>query len=209
MQRHGAVRSRPSDLDARRDRLALKRRSTTLGGGFGAVKTRWQEPDLYAAVEDARATRRPRRSPRRRLDHRARGRRGLYAGNEYEQGTPDAEGAIALDGAAARRLRTAKRGLDQAELGTGTRRVFEFALRLRRASNGRQQVTAVAQGEHHEVHRRRSGCASRARRGREAGRGRDRIVDNMCMSSCSAGGVRRRSCCRTSTATSSPTSARA
>ena len=77
-------------------------------------------------------------------------------------------------------------------------------------TNGRKKVTAVTQGEHHEVHRRPLPRTSRARSPSEYPdiEFQEVLVDNMCMQlvqkpeDCTTCW-----CCRTSTATSSPTCA--
>ena len=88
----------------------------------------------------------------------------LYAGIEYEQGTPDAEELIALDRVEGRQAALAgRRHLDQADL--DHRHAADLRVRLRlRAPQRPPQDHGRPQGEHHEVLRRP--LAARRARGR-------------------------------------------
>src|SRR5213076_2136170 len=106
----------------------------------------------------------------------------LYAGIEYEQGTPEAEELIAWIESKGGRLRHRDAGISIKPISvTGTRRIFEFAFDYARR-NGRRKVTAV-----HKANIMKFTDGLWLRVAREVAAENtdvefdDRIVDNMCM----------------------------
>jgi isocitrate dehydrogenase (NAD+) len=106
----------------------------------------------------------------------------LYAGIEYEQGTPDAEELIAWIKSKGGRLRHDDAGISIKPISvTGTRRIFEFAFDYAR-KNGRTKITAV-----HKANIMKFSDGLWLRVAREVAAENDdidfddRIVDNMCM----------------------------
>jgi isocitrate dehydrogenase (NAD+) len=106
----------------------------------------------------------------------------LYAGIEYEQGTPDAEELIAWIESKGGRLRHTDAGISIKPISvTGTRRIFEFAFDYAR-KNGRRKITAV-----HKANIMKFSDGLWLRVAREVAAENDdiefddRIVDNMCM----------------------------
>jgi isocitrate dehydrogenase (NAD+) len=106
----------------------------------------------------------------------------LYAGIEYEQGTPEAEELIAWIESKGGRLRHRDAGISIKPLSvTGTRRIVQFAFDYARA-NGRKKVTAV-----HKANIMKFSDGLYLRVAREVAAENpdiqfdDRIVDNMCM----------------------------
>jgi len=106
----------------------------------------------------------------------------LYAGIEYEQGTPDAEELIAWIESKGGRLRHKDAGISIKPISvTGTRRIFEFAFDYAR-KNGRRKITAV-----HKANIMKFSDGLWLRVAREVAAENDdiefddRIVDNMCM----------------------------
>jgi isocitrate dehydrogenase (NAD+) len=106
----------------------------------------------------------------------------LYAGIEYEQGTPDALELIAWIKSKGGRLRHDDAGISIKPISvTGTRRIFEFAFDYAR-KNGRRKITAV-----HKANIMKFTDGLWLRVAREVAAENvdiefdDRIVDNMCM----------------------------
>jgi len=106
----------------------------------------------------------------------------LYAGIEYEQGTPDAEELIAWIQSKGGKLRWNDAGISIKPISIeGTRRVVKFALDYARAE-GRRKVTVV-----HKANIMKHTDGLWLRVAREVAEGyddiefEDRIVDNMCM----------------------------
>jgi isocitrate dehydrogenase (NAD+) len=106
----------------------------------------------------------------------------LYAGIEYEQGTPDAEELIAWIESKGGKLRHKDAGISIKPISvTGTRRIFEFAFDYAR-KNGRRKITAV-----HKANIMKFSDGLWLRVAREVAAENtdiefdDRIVDNMCM----------------------------
>jgi isocitrate dehydrogenase (NAD+) len=106
----------------------------------------------------------------------------LYAGIEYEQGTPEAEELIAWIESKGGKLRHRDAGISIKPLSvTGTRRIVQFAFDYARA-NGRKKVTAV-----HKANIMKFSDGLYLRVAREVAAENpdvqfdDRIVDNMCM----------------------------
>ncbi len=106
----------------------------------------------------------------------------LYAGIEYEQGTPEAEELIKWIESKGGRLRHRDAGISIKPLSvTGTRRIVQFAFDYARA-NGRKKVTAV-----HKANIMKFSDGLYLRVAREVAAENpdvhfdDRIVDNMCM----------------------------
>ena len=172
-------------LDAIRETgVALKGPITTpVGTGFRWVNVALRkELDMYARAAVQELPRRPQPLPGRRPDHRPREHRGLYAGIEFEQGTPEAEEIIAWIESKGGRLRHKDAGISIKPISvTGTRRIVEFAFDYAR-KNGRQKVTAV-----HKANIMKFTDGLFLRVAREVAEENadiefdDRIVDNMCM----------------------------
>ena len=106
----------------------------------------------------------------------------LYAGIEYEQGTPDAEELIAWIKSKGGKLRHDDAGISIKPISiTGTRRIFEFAFDYARKNN-RKKITAVHKAN---IMKFSDGLWLRVAREVAAENGDiefdDRIVDNMCM----------------------------
>jgi isocitrate dehydrogenase (NAD+) len=106
----------------------------------------------------------------------------LYAGIEYEQGTPDAEELIRWIEAHGGKLRHNDAGISIKPISiSGTRRIFEFAFDYAR-KNGRGKITAV-----HKANIMKFSDGLWLRVAREVAaenediQFEDRIVDNMCM----------------------------
>ncbi|MBV8478802.1 MAG: isocitrate/isopropylmalate dehydrogenase family protein, partial [Actinobacteria bacterium] len=106
----------------------------------------------------------------------------LYAGIEYEQGSPDAEELIRWIEAHGGRLRHTDAGISIKPISvTGTRRIFEFAFDYARRNN-RKKITAV-----HKANIMKFSDGLWLRVAREVASENpdiefdDRIVDNMCM----------------------------
>jgi isocitrate dehydrogenase (NAD+) len=106
----------------------------------------------------------------------------LYAGIEFEQGTPDAEELIAWLESKGHALRHRDSGISIKPISiTGTRRIFEFAFDYAR-KNGRRKVTAVHKANIMKfsdglwLHTARDVAAENDDIAFD-----DRIVDNMCM----------------------------
>jgi isocitrate dehydrogenase (NAD+) len=106
----------------------------------------------------------------------------LYAGIEYEQGTPDAKELIAWIESKGGKLRHRDAGISIKPISiTGTRRIFEFAFDYAR-KNGRRKVTAV-----HKANIMKFSDGLWLHVSREVAAENpdiefdDRIVDNMCM----------------------------
>jgi isocitrate dehydrogenase (NAD+) len=106
----------------------------------------------------------------------------LYAGIEYEQGTPETDELIGWIESKGGKLRNRDAGISIKPISvTGTRRIFEFAFDYARR-NGRKQVTAVHKAN---IMKFSDGLWLRVAREVAAENGdvafNDRIVDNMCM----------------------------
>ena len=197
MAEHGGNPLPPETLDAIREAgTALKGPITTpVGGGFRSVNVGLRkELDMYAQVRPCKSY----PGVRTRFDDVdliivRENTEDLYAGIEYEQGTPDAEELIALDRGARRQAALERRRhLDQADLDHGHAPHLRVRLRLR-APQRPPQGHGRPQGEHHEVLRR----PLAARRARGRGRERRRRVrrpdrgQHVHAARPAAGGVRR------------------
>ena len=134
-------------LDSIRENgTALKGPITTpVGGGFRSVNVGLRkELDMYAQVRPCKSY----EGVRTRFDDVdliivRENTEDLYAGIEYEQGTPDAEELIGWIEAKGGKLRWRDAGISIKPISvTGTRRIFEFAFDYARR-NGRRKVTAV------------------------------------------------------------------
>src|SRR5207253_8779327 len=128
---------------------------------YPGVRTRFEDVDLVIVRENTE---------------------DLYAGIEYEQGTPDAEELIAWIEAHGGRLAHRDAGISIKPLSiTGTRRIVQFAFDYARR-NGRRKVTAV-----HKANIMKFSDGLYLRVAREVAAENDdvefddRIVDNMCM----------------------------
>jgi isocitrate dehydrogenase (NAD+) len=134
-------------LDAIRETgVALKGPITTpIGGGFRSVNVGLRKAlDLYAQVRPCKSY----PGVRSRFDDVdlvmvRENTEDLYAGIEYEEGTPEAQELIAWIEARGGKLRHRDAGISIKPISvTGTRRIVEFAIDYAR-KNGRRKVTAV------------------------------------------------------------------
>jgi isocitrate dehydrogenase (NAD+) len=176
----------PDVLDAIRETgVALKGPITTpIGVGFRSVNVALRkELDMYAQVRPCKSYPGVRsRFQDVDLIIVRENTEDLYAGIEYEQGTPDAEELIAWIQAHGGTLRHADAGISIKPISvTGTRRIFEFAFDYARR-NGRRKITAV-----HKANIMKFSDGLWLRVAREVAAENediafdDRIVDNMCM----------------------------
>jgi isocitrate dehydrogenase (NAD+) len=186
MDRYGGTPLPPDVLDAIRETgVALKGPITTpIGGGFRSVNVALRkELDMYAQVRPCKSYPGVRsRFQDVDLIIVRENTEDLYAGIEYEQGTPDAEELIAWIQAHGGALRHADAGISIKPISvTGTRRIFEFAFDHAR-KNGRKKITAV-----HKANIMKFSDGLWLRVAREVAAENediafdDRIVDNMCM----------------------------
>jgi isocitrate dehydrogenase (NAD+) len=177
----------PDDvLDAIRETgVALKGPITTpVGGGFRSVNVGLRKAlDLYAQVRPCKSY----QGVRSRFDDVdlvivRENTEDLYAGIEYEQGTPEVEELIRWIESKGGSLRHRDAGISIKPLSvTGTRRIVQFAFDYARA-NGRKKITAV-----HKANIMKFSDGLYLRVAREVAAENpdvqfdDRIVDNMCM----------------------------
>jgi isocitrate dehydrogenase (NAD+) len=176
----------PEVLDAIRDTgVALKGPITTpVGGGFRSVNVALRkELDMYAQVRPIKSYPGVRsRFQDVDLIIVRENTEDLYAGIEYEQGSPDAEELIRWIESKGGRLRHNDAGISIKPISvTGTRRIFEFAFDYARKNN-RKKITAV-----HKANIMKFSDGLWLRVAREVAaenediQFEDRIVDNMCM----------------------------
>jgi isocitrate dehydrogenase (NAD+) len=176
----------PEVLDAIREAgVALKGPITTpVGVGFRSVNVALRkELDMYAQVRPIKSYPGVRsRFQDVDLIIVRENTEDLYAGIEYEQGTPDAEELIAWIKSKGGKLRHDDAGISIKPISvTGTRRIFEFAFDYAR-KNGRKKITAV-----HKANIMKFSDGLWLRVAREVAAENediqfdDRIVDNMCM----------------------------
>jgi isocitrate dehydrogenase (NAD+) len=165
--------------------VALKGPITTpVGGGFRSVNVGLRKAlDLYAQVRPCKSY----PGVRSRFEDVdlvivRENTEDLYAGIEYEQGTPEAEELIAWIESKGGALRHRDAGISIKPLSvTGTRLIVQFAFDYARA-NGRKKVTAV-----HKANIMKFSDGLYLRVAREVAEENpdiafdDRIVDNMCM----------------------------
>ena len=186
MDKHGGNPLPPDVLDAIREAgVALKGPITTpVGGGFRSVNVALRkELDLFAQVRPCKSY----PGVRSRFDEVdliivRENTEDLYAGIEYEQGTPEAAELIEWIEVRGGRFRHRDAGISIKPISvTGTRRIFEFAFDYARR-NGRRKVTAV-----HKANIMKFTDGLWLRVAREVAAENtdiefdDRIVDNMCM----------------------------
>jgi isocitrate dehydrogenase (NAD+) len=186
MERYGGNPLPEETLDAIQEtRVALKGPITTpVGSGFRSVNVGLRKGlDLYAQVRPCKTY----PGVRTRFEDVdliviRENTEDLYAGIEYEQGTPEAEELIAWIEAKAGTLRHRDAGISIKPISiTGTRRIFEFAFDYARR-NGRRKITAV-----HKANIMKFTDGLWLRVAREVAEENsdvdfdDRIVDNMCM----------------------------
>jgi isocitrate dehydrogenase (NAD+) len=186
MDKHDGNPLPPQVLDAiRKTGIALKGPITTpVGGGFRSVNVALRkELDMYAQVRPIKSYPGVRsRFQDVDLIVVRENTEDLYAGIEYEQGTPDAEELIAWIKAKGGKLRHNDAGISIKPISvTGTRRIFEFAFDYAR-KNGRKKITAVHKAN---IMKFTDGLWLRVA-GEVAAENPDiafdeRIVDNMCM----------------------------
>jgi isocitrate dehydrogenase (NAD+) len=173
-------------LDAIRDAgVALKGPITTpVGGGFRSVNVGLRKAlDMYAQIRPCKTY----AGVRSRFEDVdlvivRENTEDLYAGIEYEQGTPDAEELIRWIESKGGKLRWNDAGISIKPISvTGTRRIFEFAFDWARR-NGRRKITAV-----HKANIMKFSDGLWLHVAREVAEEHsdiefdDRIVDNMCM----------------------------
>ena len=186
MERYGGNPLPPPVLDAIREAgVALKGPITTpVGGGFRSVNVALRkELDMYAQVRPCKSYPGVRsRFQDVDLIIVRENTEDLYAGIEYEQGTPDAEELIAWIEAHGGSLRHRDAGISIKPISiTGTRKIFEFAFDYAR-KNGRRKITAVHKANIMKfsdglwLHTARDVAAENTDIEFD-----DRIVDNMCM----------------------------
>jgi isocitrate dehydrogenase (NAD+) len=165
--------------------VALKGPITTpVGGGFRSVNVGLRKSlDMYAQVRPCKTYPgvRTRFSDVDLVIVRE-NTEDLYAGIEYEEGTPDAKELIGWIESKGGQLRWEDAGISIKPISvTGTRRIFEFAFDWARR-NGRRQITAV-----HKANIMKFSDGLWLRVAREVAAENpdiefnDRIVDNMCM----------------------------
>jgi isocitrate dehydrogenase (NAD+) len=186
MHEHGGNPLPDATLDSiRANGVALKGPITTpVGGGFRSVNVGLRKSlDLYAQVRPCKSY----PGVRSRFEDVdlviiRENTEDLYAGIEYEQGTPDAEELIAWIESKGGNLRWKDAGISIKPISvTGTRRIFEFAFDYARKL-GRRKVTAV-----HKANIMKFSDGLWLHVAREVAAENpdvefdDRIVDNMCM----------------------------
>ena len=186
MPEHGGNPLPEQTLESiRANGVALKGPITTpVGGGFRSVNVGLRKSlDMYAQVRPCKTY----PGVRTRFDHVdlviiRENTEDLYAGIEYEEGTPDAAELIAWIESKGGVLRWRDAGISIKPISvTGTRRIFEFAFDWARR-NGRRQITAV-----HKANIMKFSDGLWLRVAREVAEENpdiefnDRIVDNMCM----------------------------
>ncbi len=186
MDRYGGNPLPPDVLDAIREAgVALKGPITTpVGGGFRSVNVALRkELDMFAQVRPCKTY----PGVRTRFEDVdliivRENTEDLYAGIEYEQGTPDAEELISWIESKGGKLRNRDAGISIKPISiTGTRRIFEFAFDYARR-NGRRKLTAV-----HKANIMKFSDGLWLHVAREVAEENtdvefdDRIVDNMCM----------------------------
>jgi isocitrate dehydrogenase (NAD+) len=186
MHEHGGNPLPDATLDSiRTNGVALKGPITTpVGGGFRSVNVGLRKSlDLFAQVRPCKSY----PGVRSRFEDVdlvivRENTEDLYAGIEYEQGTPDAEELIAWIESKGGKLRWRDAGISIKPISvTGTRRIFEFAFDYARRM-GRRKVTAV-----HKANIMKFSDGLWLRVAREVAAENsdvpfdDRIVDNMCM----------------------------
>jgi len=186
MEEHGGNPLPEDVLDSiQANGTALKGPITTpVGGGFRSVNVGLRKSlDLYAQVRPCKSY----EGVRSRFDDVdliivRENTEDLYAGIEYEQGTPDAEELIAWIEAHGGTLRHRDAGISIKPISiTGTRRIFEFAFDYARRM-GRRKITCV-----HKANIMKFSDGLWLHTAREVALENDdiefddRIVDNMCM----------------------------
>src|SRR5918911_408023 len=169
----------------RQNGTALKGPITTpVGGGFRSVNVGLRKSlDLYAQVRPCKSYPGVRsRFQDVNLIIVRENTEDLYAGIEYEQGTPEAEELIRWIESKGGKLRHRDAGISIKPISiTGTRRIFEFAFDYAR-KNDRRKVTAV-----HKANIMKFSDGLWLRVAREVAEENsdlefeDRIVDNLCM----------------------------
>jgi isocitrate dehydrogenase (NAD+) len=186
MEKHGGNPLPPDVLDAIRETgVALKGPITTpIGGGFRSVNVALRkELDMYAQVRPCKSYPGVRsRFADVDLIIVRENTEDLYAGIEYEQGTPEAAELIEWIEGHGGRLRHKDAGISIKPISvTRTRRIFEFAFDYAR-NNGRRKITAV-----HKANIMKFTDGLWLQVAREVAAENvdvefdDRIVDNMCM----------------------------
>ena len=186
MERHGGNPLPPDVLDAINETgVALKGPITTpVGGGFRSVNVALRkELDMYAQVRPCKSY----PGVRSRFEDVdliivRENTEDLYAGIEYEEGTPEVAELIEWIEVHGGKLRHSDAGISIKPISvTGTRRIFEFAFDYARR-NGRRKVTAVHKAN---IMKFTDGLYLRVAQEVAAENSDiefdERIVDNMCM----------------------------
>jgi isocitrate dehydrogenase (NAD+) len=186
MHEHGGNPLPERTLEAIRENgVALKGPITTpVGGGFRSVNVGLRKAlDLFAQVRPCKTY----PGVRTRFEDVdlviiRENTEDLYAGIEYEQGTPDGEELLRWIESKGGRLRWGDAGISIKPISvTGTRRIFEFAFDYARKM-GRKKITAVHKAN---IMKFTDGLWLRVAREVAAENSDvqfdDRIVDNMCM----------------------------
>jgi isocitrate dehydrogenase (NAD+) len=186
MHEHGGNPLPDGTLESiRQNGIALKGPITTpVGGGFRSVNVGLRKSlDMFAQVRPCKSY----AGVRSRFDDVdlviiRENTEDLYAGIEYEQGTPDAEELIAWIESKGGKLRHKDSGISIKPISiTGTRRIFEFAFDYARRM-GRHKITCV-----HKANIMKFSDGLWLHTAREVAEENpdvdfdDRIVDNMCM----------------------------
>jgi isocitrate dehydrogenase (NAD+) len=186
MHEHGGNPLPEGTLESiRQNGVALKGPITTpVGGGFRSVNVGLRKSlDMFAQVRPCKSY----PGVRSRFEDVdlvivRENTEDLYAGIEYEQGTPDAEELIAWIESKGGRLRHRDAGISIKPISiTGTRRIFEFAFDYARRM-GRRKITCVHKANIMKfsdglwLHTAREVAAENSDIDFD-----DRIVDNMCM----------------------------
>ena len=186
MEKHGGNPLPEDVLDAIRETgVALKGPITTpVGGGFRSVNVALRkELDMYGQIRPCKTY----QGVRSRFEDVdliivRENTEDLYAGIEYEEGTPDVQELIAWIESKGGKLRHKDAGISIKPISiTGTRKIFEFAFDYARR-NGRKKVTCV-----HKANIMKFSDGLWLRVAREVAAENtdiefdDRIVDNMCM----------------------------
>ena len=185
MKEHGTPLPEQVLASIRKNRVALKGPITTpVGSGFRSVNVALrQELDLYALVRPVKAYKGA-RNLRDDLDFVIvrENTEDIYAGIEFERGTPDADHLIAEISALAKKRIRPDSGLSIKPISvSGSERIVQFAFDYAR-KNKRRKVTAVHKAN---IMKHTDGLfLAVARQVAERNKDiefEDRIVDNMCM----------------------------
>ena len=185
-----------------------------MGSGFRSINVALRkELDLYACLRPCKAYEGVRtRFPETDIVIVRENHEDLYAGIEFEMGDEKTEKLRKFIAETEGTTLREDVGISIKPISIfGTQRIVREAFEYAKAY-GRKKVTAGAQGQHHEAHRRPVPRGRRARSPRTSIRRSSSRTGSSTTSATSSCRVPRSTtwwCCRTSTATSCPTSARA